>query len=65
MLIKDVIQAVPTYCTSLFALPKALLCALLKMVQRFWLGNQQEDRKIQWMNWSFMVKSKAADGIEF
>ena len=50
VLIKSVIQAIPTYAMSYFKLPKGLIHELETMIQKFWWGYGNEGRKIHWVN---------------
>jgi aspartokinase len=46
ILIKAVIQAIPTYSMSVFLLLKALCNDLNSLMQRFWWGHQSNDNRI-------------------
>jgi hypothetical protein len=65
ILIKAVVQAIPTYSMSLFLLPKELSRELNSMMQRFWWGHKDNERKIHWMSWSKMGLSKTQGGMGF
>ncbi|XP_075649960.1 uncharacterized protein LOC142620482 [Castanea sativa] len=51
ILIKEVIQAIPTYAMSCFKLPKGLIKELKSLVRKFWWGYRGEQRKIHWVWW--------------
>jgi hypothetical protein len=55
ILIKAVIQAIPTYCVSVFMLPKALYSNINSLMQQFWWGASG----IHWMKWSKMSIPKS------
>jgi hypothetical protein len=61
ILLKAVIQAIPTYCMSVFMLPKALCSKINSLMQRFWWG----ERRIPWLSQSKMGISKAEGGLGF
>jgi hypothetical protein len=50
---------------SLFLLPKELCKELNSLMQRFWWGYKDNDRKILWMSWSKMGMSKSQRGMGF
>lgn len=52
ILIKAIIQAIPTYAMSVFQLPKQLCKEISNMMARFWCRHMDNDRKIQWKEWS-------------
>ena len=65
ILIKDVAQAVPTYIMSCFQLPKTLCKDLENMMKNFWWGQRDDEKKIAWVNWKKMCKSKFHGGMGF
>lgn len=65
ILLKSVIQAIPTYSMGVFKLPKGLLKELNKMMKGFWWGQIQQKRKLSWINQNQMGKSKAEGGLGF
>ena len=50
VLIKLVIQAIPTYAMSCFKLPKGLIHELETMIRKLWWGYGNKGRKIHWVN---------------
>jgi hypothetical protein len=64
-LLKAVVQAIPTYSMSLFLLPKSLCKEINSIMQRFWWGHKENDRKIHWMSWEKLGRSKAQGGLGF
>ena len=65
VLIKAVVQAIPTHTMSCFLLPKSLCDELNSMVSRFWWGQKQDERKMVWMKWNKLCRPKAKGGMGF
>lgn len=49
ILIKAVVQAMPTYMMSCFKLPKGLYNDIKSLIRKYWWGYQGEHRKIHWV----------------
>jgi hypothetical protein len=54
VLIKVVVQAIPTYRMSVFQLPMKLCSNINSIMSRFWWGKNSEDRCVTWMSWRRM-----------
>jgi hypothetical protein len=65
ILIKAVVQAIPTYCMSVFLLPNLLCKELNGLMQRFWWGHKENTSKIHWMSWEKMSYTKEKGGLGF
>jgi ribonuclease HI len=65
ILIKAVIQAIPTYSMSVFLLPKVLCKELNSLMQKFWWGHKENTSKIHWMSWDKMGFAKSKGGMGF
>lgn len=65
MLIKFVIQAIPTYAMGCFKLPLSLCNEIEVLIRKFWWGQQGDKRKIYWVKWEEMTKSKLVGGMGF
>ena len=65
VLIKAVIQAIPTYAMRCFILPLGLCNEIEVMVMKFWWGQQGEKQKIHWLKWGEMTKAKNEGGVGF
>ncbi|XP_059451054.1 uncharacterized protein LOC132181841 [Corylus avellana] len=65
ILLKAVVQAIPTYCMSVFRLPKSLCSEINSLMQKFWWGHKEKDKRIAWMSWSRMGLSKKRGGMGF
>ncbi|XP_042948615.1 uncharacterized protein LOC122281305 [Carya illinoinensis] len=65
VLLKAVIQSIPTYVMSVFSLPKKLCKELAALMSKFWWGQRENENKIKWMSWAKMGVSKNDGGLGF
>jgi hypothetical protein len=65
VLLKAVVQAIPTYSTGVFQLPVALCKELNKLMQNFWWTHITNTSQIHWMSWEKMGRSKSIGGLGF
>ncbi|KAL0004550.1 hypothetical protein SO802_012111 [Lithocarpus litseifolius] len=65
VLIKSVIQAIPTFAMGCFKLPLGLCHEIEAMVKKFWWGQCGDRRKIHWLRWDVLTKSKLVGGLGF
>ncbi|KAL0013557.1 hypothetical protein SO802_000626 [Lithocarpus litseifolius] len=65
VLIKSVIQAIPTYTMGCFKIPLGLCNEIEAMIKKFWWGQRGDRRKIHWVKWNDLTKSKAVGGMGF
>nr|XP_023899904.1 uncharacterized protein LOC112011799 [Quercus suber] len=65
VLIKSIIQAIPTYTMSCFKLPKGLIKELEIMIRKFWWGYSGGNRKIHWVKWERLCEAKEVSGMGF
>ncbi|XP_075515477.1 uncharacterized protein LOC142550125 [Primulina tabacum] len=65
ILIKSVLQAVPTYAMSCFRLPRSTCAAIEKECANFWWGSGKENRRMHWTTWDFLCKPKCKGGMGF
>uniref|UniRef100_A0A2N9IE72 Reverse transcriptase zinc-binding domain-containing protein n=1 Tax=Fagus sylvatica TaxID=28930 RepID=A0A2N9IE72_FAGSY len=65
VLIKAVIQAIPTYAMSCFKFPAGLCAEISSMATRFWWGQRDGKRKIHWLNKQKLSQPKSEGGIGF
>ena len=63
ILIKAVVQAIPTHAMSCFLLPKSLCVDLNSMVSKFWWGQKNDERKMAWMKWDKLCTPKDCGGM--
>ena len=65
ILIKAVVQAIPTYTMNCFKLPVTLCKEIEGIIRRFWWGQNGDKRKIHWLKWEKLCTSKGASGLGF
>jgi hypothetical protein len=65
VLIKSVLQAVPAYAMSCFQLSKKMCKQLSSISSNFWWGDKDGQRKVHWIGWERMCKSKERGGMGF
>ncbi|XP_041016156.1 uncharacterized protein LOC121258678 [Juglans microcarpa x Juglans regia] len=65
ILIKAVVQAIPTYSMSVFLLLKTLCKKLNSLISSFWWGTQDKGAKIHWKGWNCLSKNKASVRLGF
>ena len=64
VMIKAVIQSIPTYSMSVFKLPISLCKDIEAMIHKFWWG-QGDSKKIHWVKWSSLCSFKSIGGMGF
>jgi hypothetical protein len=64
ILLKAVVQAIPTYYMSIFILPRALCKKINSQMRKFWWGHKENNHRVNWMSWENMGLSKEARGME-
>ncbi|XP_058784603.1 uncharacterized mitochondrial protein AtMg00310-like [Vicia villosa] len=65
VLIKVVAQAIPTYIMSCYRIPENVCKEIESMLEKFWWGSKEGERKIHWLKWERMANSKRDGGIGF
>ncbi|KAK6131702.1 hypothetical protein DH2020_034499 [Rehmannia glutinosa] len=65
ILIKAVIQSIPTYAMSCFRLPDNILHKIQSMAAQFFWGGSENDRKLHWVSWNKIARSKDKGGLGF
>ncbi|XP_062118997.1 uncharacterized protein LOC133832703 [Humulus lupulus] len=65
ILLKAVIQAMPTYLMSCFRIPEGLCQEIERIQARYWWGSTTEQKKIHWRAWHKMCRPKCEGGFRF
>ena len=65
VLIKSVLQAMPTFTMGCFKLPKSLCKDIESLIRKFWWGYKGEARKIHWVAWNKLCLPKSQGGLGF
>ena len=65
ILLKAVLQGIPTYVMSVFKLPAAVCDDLTKLMRQYWWGVEKGKRKMAWLAWDKMVLPKRMGGLGF
>ncbi|XP_050238117.1 uncharacterized mitochondrial protein AtMg00310-like [Mercurialis annua] len=58
-------MAVPVFSMSCFLLPKRLCKEINKIISNFWWGQKNGERRMHWVAWSRLCKSKESGGLGF
>lgn len=65
VLLKAVVQAIPTFAMSCFRLPIELCQDIEKLIRKFWWGQRGDRRKIHWVKWEVLCQPKSEGGLGF
>lgn len=65
ILLKSVVQAIPTYTMSVFRLPKTLIKEINSLMGKFWWSFKENFNKIPWMSWKQLGRNKEVGGLGF
>ncbi|KAL9668794.1 hypothetical protein QQ045_006334 [Rhodiola kirilowii] len=65
ILIKAVIQAIPTYAMMCFKIPEKLIKRIVSIVSKYWWSNGGEGRGIHWCSFDKLCNSKTDGGLGF
>jgi len=65
VMLKSVLASMPTYTMSCFKLPVSLCKRIQSALTRFWWDSSAEKKKMCWIAWSKMMKSKKDGGLGF
>jgi hypothetical protein len=65
ILVKSILQAVSAYAMSCFWFTKKTCKQLSSIASNFWWGDTDGKRKVHWVSWERMCKSKERGGLGF
>ena len=65
ILLKSVIQAIPTYLMGVYELPVGVIQKIHSAMARFWWGSSDSNRKTHWKSWESMCTLKCLGGMGF
>ena len=65
VLIKSIIQAIPSFAMSCFKIPIGLCNEIEVLIRKFWWSERGNRWKIHWQKWDEMTKSKMVGGMGF
>ncbi|RYR56166.1 hypothetical protein Ahy_A05g021937 [Arachis hypogaea] len=65
VLIKAVIQAIPTYAMNVIKFPKSFCKSIEATTAKFWWTNNGKERSIHWKSWKNLTKGKLNGGLGF
>ncbi|XP_045802334.1 uncharacterized protein LOC123895912 [Trifolium pratense] len=65
IMIKSVLQSIPTYIMSVYLLPDSTIRDIERMMNFFWWGGGANNKGIRWLAWDRMTHPKAHGGIGF
>ncbi|XP_030495229.2 uncharacterized protein LOC115711029 [Cannabis sativa] len=65
ILLKAVVQSIPTYAMSCFKLSKSFCSQLDTMMAQVWWGSTGDKNKTHWKKWKFICKTKMEGGLGF
>ena len=65
VLIKAIIQAIPTFSMGCFKIPLGLCHEIEAMIKKIWWGQRRDRRKIHWIKCEELTKSKMFGSMGF
>jgi hypothetical protein len=65
IMIKSVLQAIPSYVMSIYLLPESTIKEIERMINSFWWGGGANNKGIKWLAWDRMTFPKACGGMGF
>lgn len=65
VLIKAVVQAIPTYLIGVYKFPVTVVHDISSAMACFWWGGKGEVRKMHWLSWEKLCKPKCLGGMGF
>ena len=65
VLLKVVVQVIPTFGMSCFRLPIGLCQDIEMLIRKFWWEQRGDSRKIHWTKWEVLCEPKSEGGLGF
>ncbi|KAK2384992.1 putative mitochondrial protein [Trifolium repens] len=65
VMIKSVLQSIPSYVMSVYLIPEAIIKEIERMLNSFWWGGGSQNGGIKWLAWDRMTFPKAYGGLGF
>ncbi|KAL5562410.1 hypothetical protein UlMin_032157 [Ulmus minor] len=65
ILLKAVVQVIPTHAMACFKLSKQLVSDLHRLIADYWWGSNKEKSKMHWSKWNVMCNGKERGGMGF
>lgn len=66
VLLKNVAQAIPSYCMYCFLIPKSLCKEMERIMNGFWWSSNDDSKKgVKWLAWENMSMHKTKGGMRF
>ncbi|XP_042964588.1 uncharacterized protein LOC122298800 [Carya illinoinensis] len=65
LLMKAVLQAIPTYTMGIFMLPVSISKRINQLLRKFWWGFEEDHTKVQWVKWDQLSLGKEKGGLGF
>jgi hypothetical protein len=65
VMIKSVLQSIPSYVMSVYLLPEATIKEIERMINSFWWGGGTNNGGIKWLAWDRMAYPKEHGGLGF
>lgn len=65
VMLKAVLSNIPSYAMTCFKLHRSLCKRIQSVVTRFWWDGRSGNRKMAWVSWSKMTRSKQDGGLGF
>ena len=65
ILLKSIVQAIPTYAMSVFKIPKKICKGIIDAMSQFRWGDEDNQKRMHWMAWWKMYVPKDHGGMGF
>jgi hypothetical protein len=65
IMIKSVLQAIPSYIMSIYVIPSTTITEIERMLNGFWWGGGNNNNGIRWLAWDKLTIPKAMGGMGF